>query len=71
VVWDLGCNSGLYSETALRAGAEYVVGFDSDHGALSRAVQRSVGSDLKFLPLLMMRAIRAQARDGIRRSEPG
>jgi ribosomal protein L11 methylase PrmA len=53
IVWDLGCNSGLYSETALRAGAQYVVGFDSDHGALNRAVQRSVRSDLKFLPLLM------------------
>lgn len=53
MVWDLGCNSGLYSETALRAGARYVVGFDSDHGALSRAVQRSVRSDLEFLPLLM------------------
>ncbi len=53
LVWDLGCNSGLYSETALRAGAQYVVGFDSDHGALNRAVQRSVRGDLKFLPLLM------------------
>jgi ribosomal protein L11 methylase PrmA len=53
MVWDLGCNSGLYSETALRAGAQYVVGFDSDHGALNRAVQRSARSDLQFLPLLM------------------
>jgi hypothetical protein len=53
IIWDLGCNSGLYSETAIRAGAQYVVGFDSDHGALHRAVQRSVRSDLKFLPLLM------------------
>jgi ribosomal protein L11 methylase PrmA len=53
VVWDLGCNTGLYSETALRAGAQYVVGFDSDHGALHLAVQRSVRGDLKFLPLQM------------------
>ena len=53
VVWDLGCNTGLYSETALRAGAGEVVGFDSDHGALSQAVRRSVRSDLKFLPLQM------------------
>jgi ribosomal protein L11 methylase PrmA len=53
MVWDLGCNSGLYSETALRAGAQYVVGFDSDHGALDRAVRRSVRGDLKFLPLVM------------------
>jgi ribosomal protein L11 methylase PrmA len=52
-VWDLGCNTGLYSETALRAGAQYVVGFDSDHGALNLAVQRSLQADLKFLPLHM------------------
>jgi hypothetical protein len=37
----------------LRAGAGYVVGFDTDHGALNLAVQRSVQSDLKFLPLHM------------------
>ncbi|SDR93096.1 class I SAM-dependent methyltransferase [Bradyrhizobium canariense] len=53
MVWDLGCNTGRYSETALRAGAQTAVGFDSDHGALSLAVQRSVRSNLKFLPLLM------------------
>ncbi len=52
-VWDLGCNAGLYSETALRAGAEYVVGFDSDHGALSLAVQRSLRGEFNFLPLQM------------------
>jgi ribosomal protein L11 methylase PrmA len=53
VVWDLGCNPGLYSETALRAGAQHVVGFDSDHGALSRAVHRSIQGNLNFLPLQM------------------
>ena len=52
-VWDIGCNTGFYSETALRAGAQYVVGFDSDHGALNLAVQRSARGDLKFLPLQM------------------
>jgi ribosomal protein L11 methylase PrmA len=53
VVWDLGCNTGLYSETALRAGTQSVVGFDSDHGALSLAVRRAVNGGLKFLPLQM------------------
>jgi ribosomal protein L11 methylase PrmA len=53
MLWDLGCNAGLYGETALRAGAQYVVGFDSDHGALSLAVQRAVSGGLKFLPLQM------------------
>ena len=57
-VWDLGCNAGLYSETALRAGAEYVVGFDSDHGALSLAVQRS---------LLRYALRRSRLLDGVRR----
>ena len=53
MVWDFGCNSGIYGETALRAGAQYAVGFDSDHGALSLAVQRAVRGGLKFLPLQM------------------
>ena len=53
MVWDLGCNTGLYSETALRAGAQSVVGFDSDHGALSLAVRRAVNGRLKLLPLQM------------------
>jgi ribosomal protein L11 methylase PrmA len=53
MIWDLGCNAGLYGETALRAGAQYAVGFDSDHGALSLAVQRAVRGGLKFLPLQM------------------
>ena len=52
-IWDLGCNTGLYSETALRAGARYAVGFDSDHGALNLAVRRSTQGDLNFLPLHM------------------
>ncbi|MDB5610290.1 MAG: hypothetical protein JWP25_7190 [Bradyrhizobium sp.] len=53
VVWDLGCNTGLYCEMALHAGAQDAVGFDSDHGALNLAVQRSVRGGLKFLPLQM------------------
>jgi ribosomal protein L11 methylase PrmA len=53
MIWDLGCNAGLYGETALRAGARDAVGFDSDHGALSMAVQRAVRGGLKFLPLQM------------------
>jgi ribosomal protein L11 methylase PrmA len=52
-IWDLGCNTGLYSETALRAGASYAVGFDSDHGALNLAVRRSSQGNLNFLPLHM------------------
>src|SRR5690606_10547521 len=34
VLFDLGCNTGDYSEVALQAGASYVVGFDFDHATL-------------------------------------
>ena len=42
-VWDLGCNSGEYAAVCLEAGADYVVGFDSDHGALDLAFRRARG----------------------------
>ena len=52
-VIDLGCNTGDYSHAALDGGAEYVVGFDFDHQALTKARQRSIKYDLPFLPLLL------------------
>jgi ribosomal protein L11 methylase PrmA len=51
-VMDLGCNTGDYSEVALDAGAERVVGFDVDQGALEGAVARADARRLDFLPLL-------------------
>lgn len=48
---DLGCNSGDFSQTALDAGAESVVGFDFDFGALERAFDRFDRSGAKVLPL--------------------
>ena len=51
LLFDLGCNSGDYSVTALDNGAKYVVGFDFDFGALERAVDRSTKGKLPFLPL--------------------
>lgn len=48
---DLGCNTGDYSQAALSCGAKYVVGLDSDHGALERAYIRSYTDGLNFLPL--------------------
>ena len=53
LVWDLGCNAGEYSETALRAGAEYVIGFDFDQRALDLAFVRGRKRGLNFLPLFM------------------
>lgn len=51
VMFDLGCNSGDYSVAALEAGAEYVVGFDFDFGALETALHRAEQCKHKFLPL--------------------
>jgi ribosomal protein L11 methylase PrmA len=51
IMFDLGCNSGDYSLAAIEAGAEYVVGFDFDFGALEVAMSRSQQGDKPFLPL--------------------
>lgn len=50
-VWDLGCNAGDYSEAALKAGADYVVGWDIDQGALDAGFARASEGDLAFTPL--------------------
>ncbi len=52
-LWDLGCNTGAYSEVALEAGARRVVGFDADQRALERAFARARDRDLDFLPVYM------------------
>ena len=53
LLWDLGCNTGEYAKTALDAGAEHVVGFDFDHGAIEKAFARAVAEDMAFLPLYL------------------
>ncbi|MDP6173433.1 MAG: hypothetical protein QGF09_04625 [Rhodospirillales bacterium] len=53
MLWDLGCNTGAYSEISLAAGAARVIGFDFDTGALDGAFQRGRDKDLDFLPLFM------------------
>lgn len=50
-VWDLGCNSGEYSEIALKSGAQSVIGFEPDPGALNAAFERATAKQLNFLPL--------------------
>ncbi|WP_234900377.1 class I SAM-dependent methyltransferase [Rhizobium skierniewicense] len=52
-VVDLGCNTGEYSERALDAGAQAVIGFDYDVQALDRAYQRSIDKGLNILPLFL------------------
>jgi ribosomal protein L11 methylase PrmA len=53
MLWDLGCNTGEYSELALRSGAHYVVGFDADHGALELAFSRARNGQCQLLPLYL------------------
>ena len=52
-LWDIGCNMGEYSKTALQNGAKYVVGFDLDHTALDLACDRALTESLNFLPLFL------------------
>jgi ribosomal protein L11 methylase PrmA len=51
LLYDLGCNSGDYSKTALEAGAGKVIGFDFDHGALEVAYRRAKAEKLALLPV--------------------
>ena len=53
LLWDLGCNGGQYSNAALKAGAQYVVGFDSDQGALESCFAQASKENLAFQALFM------------------
>ena len=53
MLWDLGCNTGEYSELALAAGARKVVGFDIDQQALDLAFKRAADRELDFTPLYL------------------
>ncbi|OFW08757.1 MAG: hypothetical protein A3H96_04765 [Acidobacteria bacterium RIFCSPLOWO2_02_FULL_67_36] len=53
MLWDLGCNTGEYAEHALNAGADLVIGFEADHGALDRAFEHATAEGLNFLPLFL------------------
>jgi len=50
-LFDIGCNSGDFSQTALGHGAKYVVGFDFDFGALERAFSRFDKANALVQPL--------------------
>lgn len=51
LLYDIGCNSGEFSRTALDAGARNVIGFDFDLGALERAFAHSDKVGAPMLPL--------------------
>lgn len=53
LLWDLGCNTGDYSQLALESGCGYVVGFDFDKNAIDKAHARARHEKLAFLPLFL------------------
>jgi ribosomal protein L11 methylase PrmA len=70
-LWDLGCNTGDFSEIALKAGAASVVGFENDHGALEKAFHRARIQDLAFLPLYLDAANPSPAQGWSQRERDG
>lgn len=53
LTFDLGCNSGAFSEVALTAGSDMVVGFDFDQIALDKAYHRAKDKGLNLLSLFL------------------
>ena len=53
ILFDFGCNTGEYSESAIEAGAKFVIGYDFDPNALDKAYQRAKNKKLNFLPLYL------------------
>lgn len=71
MLWDLGCNTGAYSEVALQGGAERVVGFDADQAALELAHARACARDLDFLPLYLDAANPSPDQGWLQAERPG
>lgn len=53
MLWDIGCNTGMYSETALQAGAGDALGFDTDPAAVEAGFGRARENGSRFFPLLV------------------
>lgn len=51
-VLDIGCNTGYFSDIALRSGANKVIGLDIDGGAVNLASKRPFSPEKIFIPLL-------------------
>jgi len=51
MIFDIGCNTGDFTETALGNGAQSGIGFDFDFGALEQAFARFEKQELRVLPL--------------------
>ena len=53
LLFDMGCNSGDFSMTALEAGAGSAIGFDFDQAVLDLGYSRSQKTKAAFLPLFL------------------
>ena len=71
LLWDLGCNTGDFALTALSAGADYVVGWDNDLGALEIAYARSRDAGVRFTPLYGDACDPSPAQGWAERERPG
>ncbi len=70
-VWDIGCNTGDYSVSALEAGARHVIGFDFDQGALELAFERAAEGGLDMLPLFLDAANPSPSQGWAQGERPG
>lgn len=52
-LWDFGCNIGAFSRAALEGGAQYVVSFDFDQGALDACYAEARASQLPIQSVVM------------------
>ncbi|MFY4730732.1 class I SAM-dependent methyltransferase, partial [Nitrospira sp. BLG_2] len=52
-LWDFGCNAGVFAKAAIECGAEYVVGFDFDQGALDGCYAQTRASRLPIQSIVM------------------
>ena len=53
LVWDIGCNTGTFSEIAARH-ASYVLAIDGDHNAIEKLYQRQRKSDSSMIQPMVM-----------------
>jgi ribosomal protein L11 methylase PrmA len=70
IVWDVGCNTGQYSQAVLEHGGGFCIGLESDPVALDLAYRRAREENLNFLPLYQNVAnpSPAQGWNGVERS---
>lgn len=71
LLYDIGCNSGAFSEVALSAGAKQVIGFDFDQNALDKAYHRADSRALNLLPLYLDAANPSPSQGWQQNERPG